>query len=269
MNKKSIAGLLLVAGVLGMGVGTQLVPKEDTRYIDGTASAIQWQLNSGEAVALQYQAYNTAELQLERMVKEYTGEKPLAVVLDLDETVINNYGSSIEDLVTREGYTKEKFTNWALKEEATIIAGADNFLHKAEELGVEVFYVTNRYPEDLQATINNLEKLGLPSADEDHVLIKTDSSNKTERVEKVSETHNIAMFVGDNLGDFPSDFYKKSNAERQQIVADNEDKFGTEYIILPNASYGDWDSATFGYDYSKTDDQKIADRLEAIKNYKK
>jgi len=41
------------------------------------------------------------------------------------------------------------------------------------------------------------------------------------------------------LGDFPSDFYKKLNDERKELVEKNKDKFGAEYIILPNAVYGD------------------------------
>lgn len=265
MKKIIVTGLM--AGLIGGVIGNGIAPKQDIRYIDGTASALQWQLNSGEVVALQYQAYNNAEIQLEKMVNEYSGDKPLAAVLDLDETVINNYGSSINDLVTRQGFSQERFTEWSLKEEATLIPGAYDFLHKANELGVEIFYITNRVPVELEATINNLDKLGLPATDAEHILMKEESSNKSERVAKVSETHNIAMFVGDNLGDFPSDFYKKSNKERQEIVVENEDKFGTEYIVLPNASYGDWDTATYGYDYGKTDEQKIEDRLNAIKNY--
>ena len=269
MKKKVIAGIIVVGtGLLGGVVGNSLAPKaEPSKYIDGTVAGVQWQLNSGEAMALQYQAYNTAEKQLESSVKDYTGNKKLAVVLDLDETVINNYGNTIENLISGTGYSKEKFTDWAKQEKATIIPGADDFLHKAEELGVEVYYVSNRYPEDLDATIENLKKLGLPSADKDHVLIKTDSSNKTSRVEEISKTHDIIMIVGDNLGDFPSDFYKKSNKERQDIVGKEEDKFGAQYIILPNASYGDWDSATYGYKYDKTDAEKKEDMINAIKGY--
>ena len=268
MSKKRIVSLMVLAGLFGGAAGYLSVPVEDVRYIDGTSSALQWQLNSGEVMALQYQAYNTAETQLEVMVNNHKGKAP-AVVLDLDETVINNYGNAINDLVTRTGYTKEKFNEWALKEEATIIPGADDFLKKADELGVEIFYITNRYPNEVEATANNLKKLGLPYADEAHILVRGESSNKAERVAKVSETHDILMFVGDNLGDFPSDFAKKLNNERQDIVKENEDKFGTQYIVLPNASYGDWDTATYGYDFKKTEQEKIEDRLNAIKNYNK
>ena len=260
MKKKVIAGLIVVGtGLLGGVIGNSLAPKvEPLRYMDLMVGATEWQLGSGEVMALQYQAYNTAEKELESSVKDYTGNKKLAVVLDLDETVINNYGNTIENILSREGYSKEKFTAWAKQEKAPIIAGADDFLHKAEELGVEIYYVSNRYPEDLDATIENLKKLGLPSADKEHILIKTDSSNKAARVEEISKTHDIAMFVGDNLGDFPSDFYKKSNEERKDIVNKEEDKFGTKYIILPNASYGDWEGATFGYDFKKSEGEKIA-----------
>ena len=53
------------------------------------------------------------------------------------------------------------------------------------------------------------------------------------------------MYVGDNLGDFPEGFYKKSNKERCKIVEENKEKFGVEYIIIPNTIYGTWDDKTF------------------------
>lgn len=56
--------------------------------------------------------------------------------------------------------------------------------------------------------------------------------------------------------------------ERKAIVEANKEKFGAEYIILPNSVYGDWDSATFNYDYKKTDEQKNKHRIDALNNYK-
>lgn len=262
--KKNILALSIVGSLIFGGVAGYIAkPTDEIKFLDGNAGAIQWLINSGESEALQYQAYNVATESLKMKVNQET-EKPKAVVLDIDETVFSNFGSTIEDYLTGEGYSKERFTAWCSEERASLIAGAGEFLQTAEELGVEVFYITNRYPEDLDYTINNMKALGLPNADAEHVLIKTDSSKKADRIAIVEETHEIIMFVGDNLNDFPEGFDKKSNEERKALVGDVEDKFGTDYIIIPNPTYGDWEGATFNYDYSKTDAQKIQDRNEAL-----
>lgn len=267
MKKTKIASLLVGISIFGMLLGTPVKAAEDVKYLDGNASALQYQYVSGEVEALQYQAYNLATEKIKSIAKDYKGNKPMAVILDLDETVLNNYGSEIGDYLDRQQYSEERWTAWVLKEKATIIPGADTFLSTAKSLGVQIYYITNRSTAEQDATIDNLKKLGLPNADKEHVLVKIDSSSKQGRVDDVAKTNNIIMYVGDNLGDFPSDFYKKLNDERKQIVENNKEKFGTEYIILPNATYGDWDNATFGYDYSKTDAQKIQDRIDALKAY--
>lgn len=267
MKKTKIASLLVGISIFGMLLGTPVKAAEDVKYLDGNASALQYQYVSGEVEALQYQSYNLATEKIKSIAKDYKGNKPMAVILDLDETVLNNYGSEIGDYLDRQPYSEERWTAWVLKEKATIIPGADTFLSTAKSLGVQIYYVTNRSTAEQDATIDNLKKLGLPNADKEHVLVKIDSSSKQGRVDDVAKTNNIIMYVGDNLGDFPSDFYKKLNDERKQIVENNKEKFGTEYIILPNATYGDWDNATFGYDYSKTDAQKIQDRIDALKVY--
>ena len=64
------------------------------------------------------------------------------------------------------------------------------------------------------------------------------------------------MYLGDNLGDFPEDFYKKSNKERCEIVEENKEKFGVEYIIIPNSVYGAWD------------DEGLDNLIEEIESYR-
>lgn len=268
MKKRKIASLLAILSIISIFAGCSKVQGSESTYLNGTASGLQYQYLSGEIEALQYQTYNLATEKLKNIVKDYKGDKRAAIVLDLDETVLNNYGSEIDNFTSGKGYNSAEWNKWVMEEKATIIPGADEFLNSAHELDVEIYYITNRTLDQQSATIDNLKKLGLPDADTGHVITKADSSDKISRVNKVKETNNIIMFVGDNLGDFPSDFYNKSNIERKAIVEANKEKFGAEYIILPNSVYGDWDSATFNYDYKKTDEQKTKDRIDALNNYK-
>ena len=265
-----LAGILVAGGFATLNFTGDMSQKaKENEFIIESRNAVQWQLNSGEAEALQYQAYNTAIEKLQAKVQK-PSEKPKAVILDIDETVVNNYGSLIDTYSkSTDGYSKEEFTSWVKEEKATAIAGAKDFLNKAKENGVEVFYISNRYAEDVDATINNFKKLGLPYADADHIMVKQKASNKMDRVEKVKESHDVIMYVGDNLNDFPAGFDKKSNKERKAMVQAMEDKFGTDFIIIPNAVYGDWSGATFGYDYSKTPEQQIQDRDNALMELRK
>jgi 5'-nucleotidase (lipoprotein e(P4) family) len=73
------------------------------------------------------------------------------------------------------------------------------------------------------------------------------------------------VYAGDNLNDFGAATHHKDNAQRRAFVADNQSKFGTEYIVLPNPLYGDWESG-MAQDYNKlTPEQKLLIRQQAIK----
>lgn len=217
---------------------------------------VEFLINSGEAKALRYQAYNIATERLEVLKKEHEGEENLAVILDIDETVLKNYYYLAQQFLGKEEYKNMSFSSWVKEERGTIIEGAEEFLDKAKELNIEVYYITNRASKTKKATINNLTKLNLPYADEEHVLLKESSSSKEERVNKVKENHNVLMYLGDNLGDFPEGFYKKSNKERCEIVEENKEKFGVEYIIIPNSVYGAWD------------DEGLDNLIEEIESYR-
>ena len=62
--------------------------------------------------------------------------------------------------------------------------------------------------------------------------------------------------MGDNLGDFSFLFDKKNTEERMQNVNSIAAEFGNRFIVLPNPTYGDWESSLYNYNYSLTQAQK-------------
>ena len=97
-----------------------------------------------------------------------------------------------------------------MEEKATYIPGVEDFLARAAELGVEVFFVTNRTANLEEATKNNLEKLGFKFAKKiDQLLMRYEreewGSNKNTRRQHVAKDYRIVMMIGDNLGDFVDD----------------------------------------------------------------
>ncbi|MEG0908745.1 MAG: 5'-nucleotidase, lipoprotein e(P4) family [Bacilli bacterium] len=267
MNKKINLVLSFVVTLLLVGCGNTKDATSnkglDKNLYTSNILALNWEQQSGEFNARGYQAYNIATDNLVQRIKEPT-TKPLAVVLDIDETVLDNSPSVGEDTLSNRAYSKENFTKWANRAECKLISGADKFLNKAKAFDVEVFYVTNRYKEDVDATIQNMQKLNLPYADYEHIIYKDQESSKGARWDAISNKYEIVMFCGDNLNDFNIVFEKKNNEERKQLVKEMKDEFGKKYIILPNAIYGDWEGALYGYDYSKTEKQKFKDRYDLI-----
>lgn len=236
--------------------------------VNGNLLAVAWQQNSGEVNALRYQAYNSAMNYVDKLVKEKT-TKPYAVTLDIDETIIDNSPHAGYEIKNSDPYSSENFNKWIQKADAKAIPGAKEFTDYAKSKGIEVFYVSNRKEDiHLDATIKNMKKLGFVNSDKEHILLKTNDSDKAPRWNKIEEKYNLAMYCGDNLGDFPNGYYNKSNEERNKIVKEQSKDFGSKYIVLPNPVYGDFENAIYGYNLNKTPSEKIQDRLKSIKSFK-
>lgn len=71
------------------------------------------------------------------------------------------------------------------------------------------------------------------------------------------------MFFGDNLSDF-SDMYYYNNEGKtsSEKVLEHPELFGSKFIILPNAMYGDWESSM----YKKNTDKKLSNEQVKMKS---
>lgn len=220
---------------------------------------------SAEYRALCVQAYRLAANRVERNSDGATA--PLAVVLDLDETVLDNSPYTAWQVVTGNPYTPDTWTQWVSQASAEAVPGAAEFLHRADELGVALFYISNRDTSHLEATMQNMRDLGLPQVSADHFLLKTHTSDKTERRDSVRAMgYEITLLVGDNLGDFEGQYDKPAtNAARREAAEAQSALFGEKYIVLPNALYGTWEGALYGYDRSLSDEDRCALRAQAMR----
>ena len=136
-----------------------------------------------------------------------------------------------------------------------------------EEKNVEIFYISNRYSEQLDATVNNLKKLGFPDAKKSNVLLRGDTRSKSERRKSVSDNYEIIMLIGDNLSDFNDEFEIKLYNERSNQTDKLKNEFGTKLIVLPNPNYGDWESNGLFGGISFDNFQKDSIRKSKIKSY--
>lgn len=204
--------------------------------------AVLWQQNAGEYKALCYQAYQIAKLRVDESISNDRHGRPLAIITDIDETVLDNSPYSAMQVLNDEGFSTDTWYEWGKRESAAAIHGALDFFSYADSMGIEVFYISNRSDIQLEETINNLKSLHFPNSDSTHILLKKETSKKGARRKLVTDHYEVLLYIGDNLSDFHSTFDDKTTEDRNREVVALKDAFGTQFIILPNPMYGDWES---------------------------
>ncbi len=227
-----------------------------------------WTQNSAEYRALCFQAFNTAKINIDSYLSsEKKYDRPLAIITDVDETVLDNSPYDGRLILEDVSYDRESWVEWGNLEIAEAIPGSLEFLTYAYEKGIKVFYVSNRYSEQLESTVNNLKKLGFPNVSESTVLLRSDSRSKSERRNSISDGHEVIMLIGDNLSDFNDEFEVKISEERINYTNQMRDNFGTKLIVLPNPNYGDWESNGLFGGESFDNIEKDSIRKSNIKSY--
>ena len=231
-------------------------------------NAALWVQNSAEFKANALQTYANARRALDAALLDpswsATGQTdaanlPSAVILDLDETALNNI--EFEARVLRAGvtYTQKAWDEWTSKPEATAIPGASGFLAHVRKQEVTPFYITNRKKsaeiDEEVPTRENLKLLGYPvitvpdtaGTTTDNLLVRGERAewspkDKAVRRDWVSARYRVLLLIGDDLNDFVS-AVDKTEAQRDQIIADTSRNWGDRWFILPNPMYGSWHDA--------------------------
>lgn len=203
-----------------------------------------WMQRSAEYKALCLQAYNIATERLLAATKE-GGAQQWAIVTDIDETIVDNSANSVYQALRGEDFKQASWDKWCDQARAVALEGAVPFFRKADSLGVQIFYISNRDEVNRAGTVQNLRDLGLPQVDDQHLILRDASRNsdKTARRNRVLDRYQILMLLGDNLGDFDHVFDSKQEATRNEAVRKLASEFGKRFIMLPNPNYGTWEPA--------------------------
>lgn len=223
--------------------------------------ALLWMRTAAEYRALCYQGYNAAMAEIDRALADPTRSgKPLAIVLDCDETVVDNTPGLAAAQIAGSGlYPSSWWNEWCARGEAFAMPGAVEFLQAVDAKGVAIFYVTNRTDSlTYDGTERNLRELGFPQADREHLLLGTDTGNKQPRFDRVTADYDVILYMGDNAGDLPIGTYGADREERAAIIDENRALFGTKYIVFPNPVYGAWVYAIADNYFSLTPEERDA-----------
>ena len=202
--------------------------------------AILWVQRSAEFRGLCYQAYNMAAMEVDRAVARRKQEekelrekrsgqaappRPLAVVLDIDDTIVSHAPLEMYYLERPEAKADYNAWNQWIARHKTLLPGAVDFMKHARAKGVQVFYVTGRGPQDKEVTLGFLREAGLPFAEETHLLMNDRSGSKMNHFTKLGRRYNIICYIGDNVADFPIDARREENEikyrEEENAVNEN------------------------------------------------
>jgi 5'-nucleotidase (lipoprotein e(P4) family) len=99
------------------------------------------------------------------------------------------------------------------------------------------------------------------------MLFLSNTSSKEARRQTVMAQYNVIMLLGDNLNDFMQVFEKKPIEERKSEVDKVKEEWGKKFIVLPNATYGEWENALYNYQRNLSSQQKENMRKELLKGY--
>ncbi len=229
--------------------------------------ATLWMQTSAEFRALCYQSFNLAQMNLDSFLSSYKGSKPVAIIVDADETVIDNTAYEAFLVGQDFGYSSKTWTPWMAAGKAEAMPGAKEFLSYASSKGVEVFYVTNRKMVGYDGTKKNLTDLGFPNVDEKHLLLRTESSDKQARRDAVTKDYEVALLMGDNLNDFLSVFAKKSVEDRFAETDKVMDQWGKKFIVFPNPTYGEWEGSVYNGNWGASAAEKDKMRKANLKKW--
>lgn len=240
--------------------------------------AVAWVQTAAEYEAAALATYQSAVPALERAladtswtaVLEQQGEfaaLPPAIIVDVDETVLDNSAYQARLIAGGGEFSRESWGAWVDERKATAVPGALEFLSAAAGRGVRVFYVSNRDVGQVEATRDNLAKLGFPDTAAADTLYFQDPSrgwkDKSSRRAAVAKTHRVVLVFGDNLFDFV-ERDQPDLAERAAMVRDNGGWWGSRWFMLPNPMYGSWDDALIAYDRKQSAVDKHRKRASAL-----
>jgi 5'-nucleotidase (lipoprotein e(P4) family) len=278
-----LAGLaaLLPAFLSGAPPAAAAPPPANTANLDavlwmqkapeyGLVAAGQWRALADRLPALKRrgEALVPSDVPAERALR-----RPPAIIVDLDETVIDNSPANAE---TASGltYDEARWQGWLGRvDEQFAVPGAVAALQAAARAGFRVFYVSNRECPAASAppvaphsdcparrhTLAVLTRLGLPFADDPSaLLLRNDQQgwgDKTARRQFLAKSFRIAALVGDDIGDF----LPRTEAEQlidsigqggtvaarmaapDSLMTKMAAHAGRDWFVLPNPAYGSWE----------------------------
>ena len=193
---------------------------------------VRWVVASDE---YKFNCIQTYKMAYDAILYESNQSTNPTIIMDLDETVLDNSQYQIDLFNKNEKYNPESWSVWVNKKEAKLVPGAKEFILNFKKIpNSKIIYISNRMHKNLLPTKENMKKLGIFFED-DIFLLRLDKKDTkvvrrnevidaTGRMKKYGE-HLIIAYFGDAAGDFPDSSYYQWTKNK---------------FIFPNPMYGKW-----------------------------
>ncbi|KLD62401.1 5'-nucleotidase, lipoprotein e(P4) family [Dyella japonica] len=290
----ALAGLVLLAGCsnttptkapVAPATPVAAVPAAPGTPADDNLNAVAWSQTAIEHDLIYLQTYRDAQARLPAALADKQWDalpkddrvapvkdlKP-AVVLDIDETVLDNSPYQARLIKSGGEYNEADWAAWCNEQRARALPGVVEFTQFAAKHGIAVIYISNRAKDLDQATLANLRKAGLPVAGPESFLglgtfvedCEQIGTEKGCRRQLISHKYRVLMQFGDQIGDFVT--VLANNAEgRQKAMKPYMDWVGTRWFVLPNPTYGAWEPALFNNDYTAPRDERRRQKIQSLR----
>jgi acid phosphatase len=201
---------------------------------------IKWIRDSGEYQALTRQIYRHAAEAVARALAMTATDTVWAVVLDIDETVLETAVYQLEAAAYDRPFDTTTWNDWVRRERAVPVPGVERFLETVRARGARVAFISNRLESVREATRRNLAAFGLWQEGDRICLEVSGNAGYTKRARREElrrgtgrcawegEPVHIHAYLGDALSDFPAE-------------GEEDGGFGERWFVLPNPSYGSWE----------------------------
>ena len=253
----------------------------DNSYQKQSLLAVLFKRTSAEYKANTFQAYASAQRNIDKALadKSWTAllnqkngyqSLPPAVILDIDETVLDNSEHQVRSIKNGTNYPVG-WKEWVSEESAGALPGVKEYLSYADSKGIKIFYVTNRTHDLEEYTRNNIKALGLPlDNDRDVLLMKNEkgwASDKTSRRDLIKKDFRVIQIFGDQLDDFISMEETATSVDSRKALIDKyASMWGEKWYMLINPMYGEWEEALYEHCWSCFPEQndRVNQRLKAL-----
>jgi acid phosphatase len=262
----------LATAVLLAGCASRPLAVEPHESVNATL----WVQTAAEYAASTLQAYQLAAGNLDRAlpdphwnaVLERSADDsalPPAVMLDLDQTVLDAGAYNARIILQPDRYAGGSFADWCRQVDAPAIPGVQAFVEHAVKRGVAVIYYSARNESLRDCTARNLRTIGLPLPGRQRLLLSdgTAATSKTRQRASTASQYRVLLLVGDNLNDFV-DGTKTDSALRREMAAQYADRWGREWIMLPNPMYGSWEYSLYDFEYTLPREERLYRKLQHL-----
>ena len=230
--------------------------------------AMQWLYGSGEGASAGIQTYHAfrdhavaaarrrpkssvvlaagATLEAPRFVP--CGRKPLAVVLDVDETALLNTGYEYDQAAGGRGYDSARWSRWEQTgaDKVAPVPGAVTALGAIRRAGIRVIFNTNRNAANAAYSEAALNGAGVgPARHGETLYLEGDvapGGAKDPRRAEIASHYCVVAMAGDQFADFTDLLNAKtlSVAERRRIASGGPIArlWGSGWFMLSNPVYG-------------------------------